>query len=335
MGIAAWLGLEPKDMIALAVCNVLGFLAGLLIPDPTWALYVSILLAYHLFLGWLVISGEREGGLSMPIFPTVLTHLACAFLIVAIGLGRHHIPFFSIARYGIVAIAIFERKWLFTPAISYATDKKEISIDLLPPEPKPVQTEAFSSLTNVPSQVAPPAYRPEPVAAAPAQPQAVAAFRPEPVPAGPQPRSAPAYRPERAAAPQLVAAPAYAMTYQSLAPQQSSVAVYRPESAPAPQPQAAAAPPPQTQASAVPAQAAPTPSAPTGKRTKGKAAAAPAVNPIMTATGEDHEEWLRHLQRRNPTHRKAGSSIAEEYHDWLAARAKARAAAEAAGARHA
>lgn len=48
-------------------------------------------------------------------------------------------------------------------------------------------------------------------------------------------------------------------------------------------------------------------------------------NPILTATGEDNEEWLRHLATRNPTHRKAGSSINEEYQAWLIKRAKSRA----------
>jgi hypothetical protein len=50
---------------------------------------------------------------------------------------------------------------------------------------------------------------------------------------------------------------------------------------------------------------------------------------LMQATGEDNEEWLRHLASRCPTHRKAGSSISEEYERWLVQRAKAKAAAEA------
>ncbi|MGB6689571.1 MAG: hypothetical protein WBE76_17185 [Terracidiphilus sp.] len=48
-------------------------------------------------------------------------------------------------------------------------------------------------------------------------------------------------------------------------------------------------------------------------------------NLILTATGEDNEEWLRHLASRNPTHRRAGSSINEEYQAWLLKRAKSRA----------
>ncbi len=47
---------------------------------------------------------------------------------------------------------------------------------------------------------------------------------------------------------------------------------------------------------------------------------------LMEATGEDNEDWLRHLATRNPTHRKAGSSVSEEYRLWLGARAQAKSA---------
>jgi len=49
-------------------------------------------------------------------------------------------------------------------------------------------------------------------------------------------------------------------------------------------------------------------------------------NPILTASAEDNEEWLRHLASRNATQRKAGSSIEEEYRAWLMKRAKSRTA---------
>jgi len=49
-------------------------------------------------------------------------------------------------------------------------------------------------------------------------------------------------------------------------------------------------------------------------------------NPIMTVSAEENEEWLRHLATRNPTHRKAGSSINEEYQAWLVRRQKIRSA---------
>ena len=60
----------------------------------------------------------------------------------------------------------------------------------------------------------------------------------------------------------------------------------------------------------------------------------PAVRDVLLdATGQDNEDWLRHLATRNPTHRKAGSTISEEYRMWLTARARAKAAEELRGNR--
>ncbi len=49
-------------------------------------------------------------------------------------------------------------------------------------------------------------------------------------------------------------------------------------------------------------------------------------NPILKASAEENEEWLRYLATRNPMNRKAGSSINEEYQAWLIKRAKSRTA---------
>jgi hypothetical protein len=48
------------------------------------------------------------------------------------------------------------------------------------------------------------------------------------------------------------------------------------------------------------------------------------LNPILAATPEDHEEWLRLRRVENPTHRKLGLTVREEYEQWLLARAEAR-----------
>jgi len=70
-----------------------------------------------------------------------------------------------------------------------------------------------------------------------------------------------------------------------------------------------------------------------GESNKEKPVAVSGRDLLLQATGEDNEEWLRHLASRNPTHRKAGSSISEEYERWLVQRAKAKAAAESRSAR--
>jgi hypothetical protein len=50
------------------------------------------------------------------------------------------------------------------------------------------------------------------------------------------------------------------------------------------------------------------------------------LRPILAATSEDHEEWLKERGTHNPTHRKVGMSVREEYEQWLMARALARSA---------
>src|ERR1035438_7377322 len=114
MGLAAWLDLDGKDILAFAVASLLGYLAGAFLPPGEWAIYTSILVSYHLFLAWLVITADHKTGFSLPIISTLLTHLACMAVVLTLGMGRHYVPFFGIFRYGIAALAIFERNWLFS-----------------------------------------------------------------------------------------------------------------------------------------------------------------------------------------------------------------------------
>jgi hypothetical protein len=108
MGLAALFNLDGKDIAAFVVAGLLRYLSA------SWAVLTSILVSYHLFLAWLVITAENKAGVSLPIFSTIATHLACLVLIVPLGLARHFIPFFGLLRYGIAGLAIFERGWLFT-----------------------------------------------------------------------------------------------------------------------------------------------------------------------------------------------------------------------------
>ncbi len=113
MGLAVWLNLEGRDVVAFVFAGLLGFAAGRLMPPGAWALYTSILVSYHLFLGWLVMTSDRKG-VSLPVVSTFVTHLAFLALILPIGIARHYIPFFGILRYCIAGLAVFERGWLFS-----------------------------------------------------------------------------------------------------------------------------------------------------------------------------------------------------------------------------
>jgi len=106
-------GTTGKDAAAFVVACILGYLIGTLLPAGPWAIYTSVLVGYHLFLAWLVITADHEVGFSLPVVSTIVTHLACLGCVIAILLARRYIPFFRYFGMGIAGLAIFERGWLF------------------------------------------------------------------------------------------------------------------------------------------------------------------------------------------------------------------------------
>lgn len=106
--------LASKNGAAFIVSSLIGFVVARYLFEGEWAIFAYILISYHLFLVWLVITAEHETGFSLPIFTTLLTHLACVGLVVGITIERHYIPFFGLIRYFIPAMAPFERDWLFS-----------------------------------------------------------------------------------------------------------------------------------------------------------------------------------------------------------------------------
>jgi hypothetical protein len=113
MGMSAWLNLKGRDIAAFLVAAGIGFLSGLVLPPAPWEAYVPILVTYHLFLAWLILTEDRETGLAMPIVSTILTHLACMAVVTSFVSGRHFIPYFDLIQFGIAGLAIFECGWLF------------------------------------------------------------------------------------------------------------------------------------------------------------------------------------------------------------------------------
>jgi hypothetical protein len=119
---SAWLKLEPADFVAFVAASLLGYFAGTLASDSTWAIYISILVSYHLFLLWLVLSGEQRAGVALTPFSTLITHLACMILIAPVVLTRN-LAVFGVFRFGIAGFAVFERAWLFSA--SHAQPRRE------------------------------------------------------------------------------------------------------------------------------------------------------------------------------------------------------------------
>ena len=115
MGLSGFFNLEGEDIAAFVVASLVGYFAGTIVPAGTSAIFTSLIVSYHLFLGWLVFGGKHNAGVSLPIAMTCVTHLACLFvIIVPVAAARNTVPFFGVFRYTIVALAIFERGWLFS-----------------------------------------------------------------------------------------------------------------------------------------------------------------------------------------------------------------------------
>ncbi len=100
--------------VAYVVSAVIGALIGHYLLEGAPAAYASILISYHLFLAYLVVSASHEKGLSMPLAMTLLTHLAFLALLVGMAYARTHIPFFGVIRWLVPGLAVFETKWLFS-----------------------------------------------------------------------------------------------------------------------------------------------------------------------------------------------------------------------------
>lgn len=128
LGATRGLGSAGMKIIAFLICSVLGYITGRFFPAGAWSTFVTILVSYHLYLIWLVITAEQKTGLSLPIGSTILTHLACLALVVTMGLGRHVIPFFGLIRLFIPALAPFECKWLFSADTVKLAEKKKKEI---------------------------------------------------------------------------------------------------------------------------------------------------------------------------------------------------------------
>jgi hypothetical protein len=99
--------------IAFLISSLVGFVIGhYLLPGAAGA-FVSVIVSYHLYMAYFVVTAEKKAGISLPIGQTTITHLA--FLMVVVGLPylRQHIPYFSIAQLLIPGLAPFEAGLLF------------------------------------------------------------------------------------------------------------------------------------------------------------------------------------------------------------------------------
>jgi hypothetical protein len=107
-----WL-IKTTDWLALIVAGAIGYAAGLLAPTGWWSILTSMLISYHVFLGWLVLTAKNKLEVVRPISYAAMIHVACLVVIVSLGSGRIIVPHFDLVCCGVAVMAYFERDWLF------------------------------------------------------------------------------------------------------------------------------------------------------------------------------------------------------------------------------
>jgi hypothetical protein len=128
MALWAWLDLNPMDVGAFIASSIIGAIAGFLfLPNVSLFGLVSAMVSYHLFLAWLVFEQNREGILTLPLFQTIVSHLAFIAVVYALHraigvINSSHSIILLQSKDGvsyalgllIPGVAVFERGWLFS-----------------------------------------------------------------------------------------------------------------------------------------------------------------------------------------------------------------------------
>ena len=108
----AWSGSRLRDVVAFFMTGILGYVGALFLQSGPWTPYAPILLSYHFFLLWLVLTQENERGFSLSLPSMLVTHSAFLAVVVAVGMN-HGVPYLAIFRMILLPLAVFERYWLF------------------------------------------------------------------------------------------------------------------------------------------------------------------------------------------------------------------------------
>jgi hypothetical protein len=79
--------LASKDRVAYLICSVFGLCVYLALRPAPWANYAGLLVTYHLYLAWLVMSAENTNDRSFSIPATIAYHIACVAVLIGSRMG--------------------------------------------------------------------------------------------------------------------------------------------------------------------------------------------------------------------------------------------------------
>ena len=95
-----------SDWLALIAAAAMGFLAGLFVPAGSWSIFASMLISYHLFLDWLVLTSEKKIEMVRPFSYPATLHFASIVVIGSLGTARFIVPHFELFCGGVAVLAL-------------------------------------------------------------------------------------------------------------------------------------------------------------------------------------------------------------------------------------
>jgi hypothetical protein len=148
--------LGSRNRIAYFVCSLIGLGVFLAIKPVLWASYGGLLVSYHLFVGWLLMSADKADR-SLKVSTTIAYHILCVALLIAsrvvLGILLHSIfasradaadAVIALIQLRIILIlqvliayglAYLERDWLFSGGRKIEAAEEEPVVRAVTPPP--------------------------------------------------------------------------------------------------------------------------------------------------------------------------------------------------------
>jgi hypothetical protein len=100
-------------IIALIVAGLTGYVISHYLISGTAGTYISVFVAYHLFLAFLVAYMDWSDGFQLPVRQAVRVHTGVVLLLIVFSALRPHLPLFGLVEFAVFSIAFLEINWIF------------------------------------------------------------------------------------------------------------------------------------------------------------------------------------------------------------------------------